>query len=97
MERKLFWTVVNSLIGMALVFSVFGPPSAFGAGKTLKAILTSLDDFDFQNARWDSIVVALFSAGLEKILQAQRNCFAADDFGFRVQTTNGLMANESAG
>ena len=36
MERKLFWTVVNSLIGMALVFSVFGPPSALGAGKTLK-------------------------------------------------------------
>jgi hypothetical protein len=54
-------------------------------GKTLKAVLTSLDDFDFQNARFDSIVVALFTAGLEAI-SANPDLFTDEE------DANGLVA-----
>jgi len=36
-------------------------------GRAVRALLDGLDDFDFQEARWDAIVIALFTTGLETL------------------------------
>jgi hypothetical protein len=36
-------------------------------GRTVKALLAGLDDFDFQESRWDSIVIALFRNAVETL------------------------------
>jgi len=36
-------------------------------GKAIKALVMGLDEFNFQETRWDSLVIALFTAGLETL------------------------------
>jgi hypothetical protein len=36
-------------------------------GRAVRSLLEGLDDFDYQESRWDSILIALFSAGLETL------------------------------
>ncbi len=62
-------------------------------GKALKSLLLGLDQFDFQEARWDGIVVGLFTAGLDT-LATQGEALGGDLSGELVrQLASGVAAD----
>ncbi len=62
--------VAGTLVGIAVDYFVHVPGAVSTdstTGKTLHSFLKGLDDVEFDEARWDSIVIALFTAGVEAI------------------------------
>ena len=73
--------VAGTLVGVAVDYFVHVPGAISqdsATGRTLLSFLKGLDDVEFDEARWDSILIALFTAGLDAV-KANPELFSDDD------------------
>jgi len=73
--------VAGTLVNIAVDYFVHVPGALADdtkQGKVLKTLLRGLDDVAFDEARWDSMVIALFTAGLEAF-NAHPDLFSGED------------------
>lgn len=64
--------VAGTLVEIAVDYFIHVPGTLSAdstTGKTITSLLNGLDDVEFDEARWDSIAIALFTSGVEAIHQ----------------------------